>query len=333
MRLRPAIAPELSVAHVCLTRLGYPDPDFQAELRHVLEASPAGAQERVPWKDIEADWLMRVGGFPCQVDLQSALSKSMVSRELDALSARREDLYAFTHGLIYLTDFGRLPRMPPRTADGLVDDVDMALACCLEDDDFDLVAELLLTWPYLRASWTPAAAFGFSVLARVENQVGFLPSLSLRADTFSQLDDSERKAYVVTEAYHTVYVMGILSAALLLPGCAPPSSVPVGGSHRAGVAQTLRDLMLVREPKPQWETDLASLPDTQQDSLAPFLASVALRRALRQSDFRRLRAVLAETLDCGLPMTPAIRQAAELLRRLSRPVPRQGIANVHAGVA
>ena len=316
MRLRPVVAPEFSVAHVCLTRLGFPDLSFQAELDFVLAASVTGMVERAPWKDVEADWLAGVSGRATRNDVGPVLARMTVTLGLDALSARREEIYAFTHGLIYLTDFGQRPRPLARPHADLVADADVALARCIDDDDFDLAAEVLMTWPYLRAEWTAGAAFGMSVLARVEDQVGLLPSLSLRQVEFAALEGLERKRYVATEAYHTAYVMGLLSAALLLPGCAPPSAVPSGAG--SGAARLLHALMLPRSPIPQWEVDFASLSPRQQDRLAPFLAAVGLRRAVMQSDLERLRSILAASVDHHLPISPAIYQGAELLRRFAR---------------
>jgi hypothetical protein len=316
MRLRPVIAAELSVAHVCLTRIGYPDSHFQSELDLVLGASVVGMLERLPWKDLESDWLARIGGPRLGVDAEHALGRAALTTGLDALSARRDEIYAFTHGLIYATDFGQSPRPLPRDTVELLDDAEIALARCLDDDDFDLAGEVLLSWPYLRARWTPAAAFAMSVLTRVEDEVGFLPSLSLRERSFSRLEGADRTHHVVSEAYHTAYVMGLLSAASLLPGCAPPSAVPVD-AHSGG-SRALCGLLLPRTPTPQWEVDFASLSNSQQDCLGPFLATVGLRRAVMQFDYRRLRSILEKILEHRLPISHAVQQGAELLRRLGR---------------
>lgn len=314
MHLRPALAPELSVAHNCLTRIGYPDPAFQGELEHALGASAVGMLERAPWKQLEHAWGAGIGNPPLTMDPGCAPAKSMLGTGLDAFAAEREDLYAFTHALIYLTDFGLAPRTPPRAAALLVADADVALARCLDDDDFDLAAELLLTWPYLRATWTPTATFALAVLTDVEDEVGLLPSLTLSAERFAELADAERRLYVLREAYHTVYVMGFLASALLLPGCTPPAGIEA--ARDVGAARTVLSLLPACTPMPLWEARLARLPETQQDSLAPFLAAVGVRRAITQSDFGRLRDILTASIEEGLPITPAIRQGVELLSRL-----------------
>ena len=44
-----------------------------------------------------------------------------------------------------------------------------------------------LTWPLTGTTWSAAAAFGFHVLADVEDQVGFLPAAATRLDRLNAL--------------------------------------------------------------------------------------------------------------------------------------------------
>jgi len=320
MRLRPGAAIELCVAHVCLARVGNPDPRFQSELESIMDASVARMLERVPWKDIESAWLGSIGGPSLDLDVEDTMLRTTVTKGLDALTALREETYAFTHGLIYLTDFGQQPRPLSRSTDELTADADVAMARALDDDDFDLAAEVLLTWPDLRAPRTPTAVFGLSVLARLEDELGFLPSLTLRQEQYAGLTEPDRRRYVVSEGYHTAYVMGLLSAALLLPDCSPTTIQPDGEAGRVyvGAARALRDLLPARDPIPRWEADFGRLSSREQDAVAPFLATVALRRSVLGSDFRRLRSILSACLAYNLPISPAIYQASEMLGRLVR---------------
>lgn len=56
----------------------------------------------------------------------------------------------------------------------------MDVALSLDTDDFDLTAELLLTWSMPGLPWSPVAAFAFRVLAAIEDRLGFLPGLASR---------------------------------------------------------------------------------------------------------------------------------------------------------
>lgn len=111
------------------------------------------------------------------------------------------------------------------------------LTGALDDDDFDLAAELLLARPCLGEGWNAVSSFGFAVLERVEDEVGVLPSLSLDGNEFARLPVAARPHYVAATAYHTAYVMGLLCAAILraraLPDVLP--LLEAGLQSRAGL--------------------------------------------------------------------------------------------------
>lgn len=317
MRLRPSAVPELITGHTCLTGLGHPDVDFDLAVRHVLENAPTVVSELRPWKNLEADWCARVGGvLPRVADLEGHLAQTTLAQDLDAFTARRLDLYAFTHAIMYLADFGRQRPELPREAVAIEADADAALARCLDDDDFDLAGEVLLTWPYLRIARSATADFGLSVLARVHDDLGFLPSLQLRVENLKSLDGEDQTYALFNEAYHTNHVMGLLAAAMLLPGG------QVGawsGEASSGGAEVLLDLLPDRQPIPQWQKDFEDLSAERRDQLADMLAAIALRRSIRLGDLRQVRDLLEACVDLGVASSPAVGQAAQLLQRFSPP--------------
>ncbi|MGZ4258559.1 MAG: DUF6895 family protein [Gaiellaceae bacterium] len=317
--LAPVLARECAAAHVCLSRLGYPDPKFDEVLARSLSSDAARRRERVPYRQLELEWLGDIWD-PVRNGRKRRPSAALAAATtaglgLDPLSPTRDDVYAFTHSLLYLTDFGK-PRRLPRPKTELLADAEPALARCLDDDDFDVSAEILLAWPLLRARWSAAGAFGFRVLTRVEDEVGYLPSLSLSEERYRELEGAERKWYVVAEAYHTVYVMGLLCAATLQAGAPPPE--PLSARRTSGLADELGGLLVPREQPPQWERDLEELEPRQRDALARFLADVALQRAVEASAFERIREVLALCVERGVKPSNAMTQAADLLVRVAQ---------------
>ena len=144
--------------------------------------------------------------------------QSTLNRPMDVLCGSRDDIYAFTHALMFVTDFaiGPCRRLPRRRA-VILTEAEAALARCLDEQDYDLAAEVLLAWPLTGRQWSPAAVFGFCVLARVEDTAGFLPAPSTRLQRFQQLQGDRRTEYLLATAYHTAYVMGLLCSAALRP--------------------------------------------------------------------------------------------------------------------
>jgi hypothetical protein len=311
----PALAREYAVAHACLSRLGYPDENLDHALATSLASASVRTRERVPYRQLELEWLGSVWE-PCAVaEADDGLAaRTTAATGLDAFSAAREDVYAFTHSLIYLTDFGRRLDRLPRDREALLADAEAALARALDDDDFDVGGELLLAWPLLGAGLSPAAAFGWSVLARVEDEVGYLPSLSLSEERYRELEGFARTRYTVGEAYHTVYVMGLLCAALLQSGTAAAASDPVPSP---GSGTALLGELSSKEREPQWLSGAAGLDSGELDQLAPFLATAGLHRAITAGDLGRVRTILALCVEHDLPHSPSLLQAAELLQRVA----------------
>jgi hypothetical protein len=311
----PALAREYATAHACLSRLGYPDETFDAALAASLASASVRERERVPYRRLELEWLGSVWEPCASGEAEEGLAaRTTAATGLDAFSAAREDAYAFTHSLIYLTDFGRRQDRLPRDPEVLLADAEAALARALDDDDFDVAGELLLSWPLLRAGWSPAAELGLRVLTRVEDEVGYLPSLSLSEERYRELEGPARTRYTVGEAYHTVYVMGLLCAAALEAMTAPCAAVavPTSGSGAAFLAE-----LLPKEREPQWRHDAAALDPAETDALAPFLAAAGLHRAIAAGDLGRVRAILARSVEHDLPHSPSLLQAAELLQRVA----------------
>jgi hypothetical protein len=231
-----------------------------------------------------------------------------------SLSTRKDQSYAFTHALMYLTDFGAREVRLPRSAAALAAEADAALASSLDEPDYDVAGELLLTSPYLRRRWSASSALGFAILASVEDRLGFLPSPSVSLDRLQGLSGEERTRYAAANSYHTAFVMGVLCAAALRGDRRPPVRPPARARQR-GAAGELLALIGPVDAKADWKAHIESLPPDDQDVAAPLLLAIGLRRAAVRRDLAAVRSALLIGERHGLLDAPALRQAAELLRR------------------
>lgn len=312
--LFPALALDYAAAHLTLKQAGISDENFDTLLELALQAQTAQARERLPHRELEQQWLLKLHRSTSALD-SATLECTALWRTPDLLSGSRDDWYAFTHALLYATDFGHRPLHPAPP----VPPADMATsALCgpLDDDDFDLAGELLLTWPFLHVPWSPAAALTFQMMNRLEHDVGVVPSLSLDQLGYQHTPPEQRRHYVTATAYHTAFVMGLLCATLLR---APMPSASTDAAPL--ISQSLLDTFLAqlhaREKRPQWVQDFMAQPTAQQRACGSFLLDVLVRRAVRQLDLQEVRSLLAQSLHEGLPTTPLRAQAAGLLRRLA----------------
>jgi hypothetical protein len=313
--LEPSLALDYAQAHVCLTKLGYPDICFDEVLRQSINSQSGTGRERPPHRMLEQSWVMTLWNPSAKRD-RSVVRTSALGVPMDLLNGNREDIYAFTHALMYESDFGTRPRRLPRQKAVILAEAEAALARCLDEQDYDLGGEVLLSWPLTGRSWSSAATFGFRVLAGVADKAGFLPSPVTRIKRLDSLQGDERANYLLASAYHTVYVMGLLSAASLQSGRLPPRNISTR-SIRKGASSPILKLLDADKQTAHWREELNLLSDQEQDAVTGLLLAVALRRKTREHEFGAVRELLEIGHTFDLTNTPVASQAAEMLERLA----------------
>jgi hypothetical protein len=312
----PEQARDHAVGHIILSHLGYPDPGFDALLERTLATSPNLRPERLPHRALEQAWLARLCDIVASPTRRTSalVADSMLGRPMDALGSTRVDISAFTQAVIYASDFGRRQIVAPRSHAAIVADADAALAYSLDANDFDLTAEVLLTWPMLGLEWSPAATFAFSILANLQDALGSLPGLVCGETRYHPPTAADPWSSALTTSCHGTFVMGFLCAAALAPGCEPPAAVTAAGGGGRSTAALLA-LIGGEGLESCWVAPLRALAPDQQDSVAQLLLGIVLRRAGTRSNVKLVRAALQVALAFDLIDGPAPSQAAALLRR------------------
>ena len=317
--LEPAVAWDYALPHVCLSRLDYHDYQFDKLLRVSLESQARCGRERVPHRILEQEWVAAGWYQPKPERHQTSppsARRSILAQPMDLLGCTRDDIYAFTHAMMYVTDFNLVPALLPRRRAFILAEAEALLAHCLDEQDYDLSGEVLLSWPLTGKVWSAASAFAFHVLAHVEDKAGFLPTPSTRIGEIRAREGVERTRYLVATAYHTAYVMGLVCAASLHPGYAPPKYV-LATDANPGRAKHILGILDGDGKRPHWRDELSRLSGPEADALAGFLLNIALRRRVKDRDFAGLYDLLRLAYDLDLAGTPAAGQAAELLERLA----------------
>ncbi len=312
--LDPASAIEHAAAHIHLTDLGRRDKVADRMLDAIFRGEPISEPERLPNHRLEHEWLRAIWLRDERSPSPELLSATSLARPLDALGCRTEDLYFFTHVVLYATDMGRRPCALPRSEHNLCEDAEVALAVALDADNFDLAAELLWTWPMLHRPFSPAATFGFGILAAAQDARGFVPGPGYVAESCASLPARLQEEYVLRTSYHATLAMGLLCAAALLTDIRPPIEVHPTEPACSAI-QPLLLLISDRRPQPQWSKAFSRLTDERQGGLVEFLIAVALRRARAARNLGRLREALDIAVRCDRLDGPAVRQASALLNR------------------
>jgi hypothetical protein len=317
--LEPALAWDYAQAHVCLGSIGFADPDVDELVRQCADSQAQAGRERTPHRLLEQQWVMqtwRRSEIRVPSPAAPPVPNSVLNQPMDLIGGGREDVYAFTHALMYLTDFNVHPRRLPRPRAVILAEAEAALARCLDEQDYDLGGEVLLAWPLTGKSWSAAAAFGFRVLARVEDEAGFLPAPSTCLSRLNTMQGDERANYLLATAYHTAYVMGLLCAAALHPRKAPPSKIRRNATA-CGSAQKILPFIDADGRSAHWRDEFNRLTEPERDATAGLLLNIALRRKISQRDFGAVHELLKTGYSLGLANTPSLSQAAEMLERLA----------------
>lgn len=312
----PGLAQDHALPHAILSHIGYVDPSVDALLCASLSLAPRFGPERLPNRRLEQEWLDRTwtAGASRPRPEPGLLGRTMLGRPIDALGSTRLDLYAFTHAVMYATDFG-VRRPPwPRSPHAIAADADAGLAFSLDNDDFDLTAELCLTWPMLGMSWSRASAFAFRILASIEDEYGFVPGAGFDAAHSSSLAGPEKRDYTLVTSYHATYTMGFLSAVAVTCGFPPPKAWRAVRGRR-GAAASLLPLIGANGGEPNWVRQAVRLSHRQQDAIARLMLVAILRRARTSGDLALVREALDVAVRHDLLDGPAPGQAAALLRR------------------
>ena len=301
---RPSRAPMHTLAHFCLAQLGLPDERLDRVARLALSSSVCAANERVPYRILDAAWTRHIAFGDEELD-HPAISLSPLGAGVDLLEVTTNDAYAFTHALPYATDFGR---------SSLPDDVDRhnllgiaeALAVkALDEDDLDLLAEVLMAPPILRLGWTPTLSFAWSVLERVWDEYGFVPGPGIPPAPQEETR-TQKVRRVLGTLYHTMFAAGLCCATIIACESVPPEiQQDVPG-----------DLEAPPGKGSAWKINWNRSTRQVQDSLVFLDLAFTLRRAVELVDLIRIREVLNMAAECDLLEHPLFMQALEMLERV-----------------
>ena len=309
--LHPGVALDLALVPLHLRALGLGGWELEPLLADLFGSDRLRGPERQANRELEQLWLH--GLWSGEVEpggVAPALSASSLAWEFDHLAGTTDDAYAFTHAILYATDHGRRRVVLPRPVEEIVGDAEAILAVALDAGNHDVAAEVLWTWPMLDQPWTPLAEEARDFLADVSESRGFLPGPGFDHDALGSLPVPERELYVLRTSYHTTLVHGLFLAATMSrdPGRGVIDPVP-------RVADRVMALLPPTAHSLAWSSWFSRLPVARRDQLAPALVTMALRRAVAAADLSAVHRALTVADECGVPESPARRQARLLLRR------------------
>ena len=302
--LRPSRTPMHTLAHFCLADLGLPDDRLDRVARLALLSSVCAANERVPYRILDAAWTRHIAFGDSELD-HPAISLSPLGAGVDLLEASTNDAYAFTHALPYATDFGRVPLPEDVDRQNLLGIAEALAVKALDEDDLDLLAEVLMAPPILRLGWTPTLSFAWSVMERVWDEYGFVPGPGVPPAPQNETH-TKKVRRVLGTLYHTTFAAGLCCATMIACQSVPP----------AIQQEVAGDLEAPPGKGTAWKINWNRSSQQTQDSLIFLSLAFTLRRAVERIDLSGIREVLKRAAASDLLEHPLFIQALEMLERI-----------------
>ena len=302
--LRPSRAPMHSLAHFCLADLGLPDEKLDRVARLALISSVSAANERVPYRILDAAWTRHIAFGDGELD-HPAVALSPLGAGVDLLEATTNDAYAFTHALPYATDFGRLPLPQGVDRRDLLGIAEALAVKALDEDDFDLLAEVLMAPPIIRLGWTPTLSFAWDVMSRLWDEYGFVPGPGVPPAPENETR-TQKVRRVLGTLYHTAFAAGLCCSTMVACGSVPDEIDQEGPGS----------LELPPGKGSAWKVNWSRSSQQTQESLNFLSLAFTLRRALEVVDLCAIREVLKSAAEADLLEHPLFLQALEMLERI-----------------
>lgn len=204
---------------------GRENPDFAHVVEQCLATGYATAAERLPYRRMDLLHFLLISGLDpaAGAKLDESYLSTLLAQSPNVVELNDSDVYAITHALFYLTDFGQRPATTTAEVPGILEAL---LRLAIAERNADLAGELLCcALPYGLAN----TAAGWTLLADMQQPDGSLPG---PAGVVRSAPTDPPGYFAWKQAYHTTIVGVLASLMAKAPLCsvaltpAPARNVP-----------------------------------------------------------------------------------------------------------
>lgn len=322
----PERAAIFGLGHLYLTHAGYGDSEWDEIVIPPLRNGFADARDLAPNRILERVWARELAGLEFDsARAQEAARLSIVAGRAHPILMSLDDAYAYTHCLMYSTDFGRRRLDLFFDQDGVSEVVSASLAWTLVEPDFDLLAEFLLCETFMERAPSEQAAVAWRTLLEVWDRLGFVPGPTFDETSFLELEGDDRRAYAFKEMYHANIVVAAVCASLLGGPLRPPLATrrerTVGSSAgdareaellTTALARCRRVRGLADEQTAPWELVLGE--EDLRIATGRTLLEAATIHAVRMGNPAEAREAVADLAESGFAGRTLAEASDQLLR-------------------
>jgi hypothetical protein len=216
MMRRPNLFPLYMVVLVGLEACGRKLPEHRVALQRILDFEFMDAIERTPWSQIDFKYFLDCAGlrhnFP---DYEALYRLSSVYRLPPIPHLRNIDVYALTHIIFFLGDFGQRDLRPilAERFERTCEEVTLLLGAYTHKQDWDIVGELLICCLCLQHRPAPLFELAWEGLYQAQTSSGDIPGRHFDPEGNQFPDLQAANNYRCKSNYHPTLVA--LFAAML----------------------------------------------------------------------------------------------------------------------
>lgn len=184
---------------------------FKVSLDKLANQNYLFAKELIPVKQIELSYIFnKIYSRESLSSLYSLYSSSILFKNPSKLFLDKSDVYAMTHIIFYLTDFGfKTIEIPKNDLYNMRGAIQNWIEICLHDKDWDLLAELLICCNCILWFPQPLYSISWKYLLAAQTEDGFIPGPYFDKDKLLSLELNKKEKYLFELNYHTTLLISM----------------------------------------------------------------------------------------------------------------------------
>ena len=189
------------VIWLALTNAGFQTPLSHDDFQSALLERNITYQERLPYMALELRYFCDLAGLNIDSpSVEELYKRTLLAQDFDPVSLMTRDIYHITHTIFYVTDYGRREFSALTRCGGLgVDQLTkMLFDFCIEQEDWDLLAEVLLTRYCAGLTTDEADAQGWLALVKQQLSDGMINHPIMQYQAQEAVDET----LIFERAYH-----------------------------------------------------------------------------------------------------------------------------------
>lgn len=198
-----------------LTKAGNVNNTWDNLIIRMYEKGYGENSERILTRFFDKNWLNHIIFNKNIYNPETIIKYSILNSRCHPVYMSVSEMYAFTHTLMYISDFGKCKIVNYSDNSSLKNIINSSLLFQLANENYDLLGEFLMNYSYTENTWDLVPHISWKYFTSIWDDLGFLPGIAFDSKIYSQLDNEDKSAYAFKEVYHTNLVAGILCVNIL----------------------------------------------------------------------------------------------------------------------